>query len=106
MKLFGYSNPTGRCWDCRSRRINERGCCDQFQTSFCNNSHYPEGLCDSYFVYCIGDKGGRCVPGTKRRSGVNINDRPLDFTQTSVLGLENPIIISGATDSYTVSDAK
>lgn len=43
------------------------------------------------------------MPSTQRRSDVNIDDGFLNFSQSSVLGLENPLIISGSIDPYTVS---
>ena len=43
------------------------------------------------------------MSGTQQRSDVNIDDGFLDFSQSSVLGLENPLTISGSTDPYTVS---
>lgn len=101
VRLFGYSNPTGKCNTCEVLTPSERECCDSFGETYCNDSLH---LCDSYFVYCLGNQAG-CISGTERRSEVNINDGPLNFSLNSVLGLENPIIISGATGSYTVSVA-
>ena len=71
---------------------------------FASTTCSDELQCDSFFTYCLGREQGGCVSGTQRRSEVNINDGFLDFSQGSVLGLENPIIISGSTDPYTVSE--
>ena len=81
-----------------------RGCCDNHlvMISYCSGSQ----RCDSFFVYCLSDQRGGCVFDTERTSEANSNDRPLNFSQNSVLGLENPIVVSGTMDSYTVSVIK
>ena len=39
-------------------------------------------------------------------STVNTDDKPIDFSQRMVLGLDNPLLLPGFTDEYTntVSD--
>lgn len=106
--VFGYNNPTGRCQDCRGGdddddddNGNFRGCCDNFESSSCSGS----SLCDSYFVYCLrtmGSTGRGCSYFGNRISNVNGDDSPLNFSQSMVLGLENPIVLQGLTSTYTV----
>ena len=102
VELYGYSNPTGRCRGCLVRNTDQSlgGCCDQFTATSCTN----ELRCDSFFTFCLESERGGCLSGTEQRSDVNINDGFLNFSQSSVLGLENPLIISGSADPYTVSE--
>lgn len=98
--VFGYSNPTGRCETC-IEDDNLRGCCDDFESTRCSGSL----LCDSFFVYClrtVGSTGRGCSYFGNRISNVNGDDSPLNFSQSIVLGLENPITLRGLTSTYTV----
>ena len=98
--VFGYNNPTGRCQGCV--HDDTRGCCDDFRRTSCSDSE----LCDSYFIYCLQEKGSTesgCSHIGNQRSTHNINDGPLNFSQSMVLGLENPIILQGLTNTYMVS---
>ena len=99
--VFGYNNPTGRCQDCIEEDDDIRGCCDDFENTRCSGSE----LCDSFFTYClrtIGSTGRGCSYFGNQISGVNSDDGPLNFSQSTVLGLTNPIILQGLTNTYTV----
>lgn len=100
--VFGYNNPTGRCQDC-PLHDDTRACCDRFQTTECEGSD----LCDSFFVYClrtIGSTGRGCSYFGNQTSNFNRNDDgSINFSQNTVLGLENPIILQGLTDIYMVT---
>lgn len=99
VSVHGYSNPTGRCRGCRVRGVIERGCCDNFLTTVCSGSL----SCDSFFTYCIGNGDRGCAdPLQQRTSTVNENDGPVNFSQSTVLGLENPLILQGVTHAYHV----
>lgn len=100
VSVFGYNNPTGRCQGCLLN--GERGCCDQFNTMSCDG----ELQCDSFFTYCLGNaEEGGCAAGAQRRiSDANIDDEVIDFNQSIVLGLDNPLTLEGVTDRYRVSD--
>ena len=103
VRLFGYTNPTGRCQDCHSGgQFADPGCCDTFTTATCTG-----GLrCDSFFYYClrtIGSVGRNCSYFGNRTSAANIDDGQIDFSQSTVLGLQNPLQLQGLTDTYTVS---
>ena len=112
--VFGYDNPTGRCQNCigdtdddddDDDNVNVRGCCDNFQSTSCSGS----ALCDSYFRYClqtIGSTGGGCSYFGNRISNVNENDGPFNFSQSMLLGLENPITLQGLTSTYMVNVAQ
>ena len=101
--VFGYNNPTGRCQDCLEEGI--RGCCDNFESTSCSGS----SLCDSFFIYClrtIGSTGRGCSYFGNQISDSNMEDAPLNFSQSTVLGLENPIVLQGLTSAYTVMSLK
>ena len=94
-----YNNPTGRCQSCG----DSQGCCaaDEFDITSCFGNDY----CDSFFTYClqtIGSTGSGCTYFGSRTSDNNRNDASLDFSQSMVLDLENPIILQRLTDTYTV----
>ena len=95
--IFGYDNPTGRCQECG----NNRGCCDRFGSTSCSGSD----RCDSYFNYCLRTLGSTergCTYFGNQRSESNTDDRPLNFSQNMVLGLENPTTLRGLTNTYMV----
>ena len=99
--VFGYNNPTGRCRECLDENTEIRGCCDRFEITDCEGF-----LCDSFFIYCLrtmGKTGRNCSYFGDRISDFNTDDGPLNFSQSPILGLENPIILQGLTDTYTVT---
>ena len=92
--VFGYDNPTGRCQCDGSQR-----CCESSGSTSCGR------MCDSYFVYClrtIGSTGRGCSFFGNWISTHNDNDGSLDFSESMVLNLENPINLRGLTDTYMV----
>ena len=114
VRLNGYSNPTGKCHDERNCRImsdppSETYCCDGCGTIQCSGGESS----DSYFIYCLRPFGdvrqppeGCSKPSNEHRSisSVNTDDRPLNFSHSTVLGLNNPQILSGLEGPYEVSD--
>ena len=101
--VFDYNNPTQTCQDCRDGPFDMTvGCCDNFDRTICNGGD----RCDSFFYYClrtIGSAGRNCSYFGNRTSTANIDDGQIDFSQSTVLGLENPLQLQGLTDAYTVS---
>ena len=98
--VFGYNNPTGRCQGC-PRRSGTRACCDDFDSISCSGSDH----CDSRFTYCLqtlGSTDSDCSYFGTRTSTINVADGPLNFSQNRVLGLENPLILQGLTNTYMV----
>ena len=94
--VFGYNNPTGKCRDCGDRQ----SCCDNFIAKNCSGF-----LCDSFFIYClraIGSTRNGCSYFGNQISSVNSDDGPLNFSQSTVLGLKNPIILQGLANAYMV----
>ena len=103
VRLFGYDNPTQICQDCRTGgQFANPGCCDLHDIIDCNGSN----RCDSYFIYClrtVGSSGRNCSYFGNRISDFNENDEPINFNQSLVLGLENPLQLLGLTDAYKAS---
>ena len=105
VKIFSYDNPTGRCRSCRRENGDGiRSCCDDF-------SHFDscsgDRRCDSYFIYCLRPFGmtrPSCSGFTQKMSTVNIDDRSINFSRNKVLGLNNPLILSGLTTGYDSSN--
>ena len=106
MRLLGYQNPTQRCRECPLRN-GFRSCCDNHTIS-----DSCSGLeCDSFFTYCLrafGDEDsqeGGCSDSNERViSSINTNDgESIDFTQDTVLGLDNPFHLQGLRNDYAVS---
>ena len=103
VKVFGYDNPTGTCQAFRdSNGPGKHGCCDNPNgESPCNGRQ-----CDSYFTYCLrplGSEGDGCSNYVSKMSGINWNDGFINFNESPVLGLENPLLLPGLTDNYSVS---
>jgi hypothetical protein len=66
-----------------------------------------ERRCDSYFIYCLRPIGDRELDGCsssehRNISSVNPNDGPLNFSQSTVLFLSNPQVLSGLRRAYEV----
>ena len=104
LTLFDYDNPTGTCYDPQRcvRNDGQHRCCDDSRASGCTGSD----RCDSYFIYCLRPLGSErqgCSGYEERISSRNQDDNtPIDVTQNTVLGLENPLILRGITESYDV----
>ena len=111
VRLNGYENPDGKCIDPNCPlRMNTHSCCDNFgKFGDCNR---PDRACDSYFIFCLRTFGTQreilynyCQEnynGT-RLTSVNVNDGLLNYTNKTVLGLENPFLLPGLTEEYKVS---
>ena len=97
--MQSYNNPTNGCATC------DGDCCDAFTLTTCT------GLlrCDNQFAYCLRSHN---TPATTRgcqgytstlRSDVNTDARRIDFSQSTLLGLPNPLRLTGLTNSWQVS---
>ena len=101
VQVFNYSNPTGKCRDCRLpgyAHLWSTSCCDDTENfDACNGSQ----RCDSYFTYCLrpfGSEGNGCADKENWTSTVNEDDQWMNFSQKTVLGLENPLKLPGLTN--------
>ena len=99
--LVSYINQNNWCSVCSD---DELGCCDNYDARTCIGSN----RCDTYFEYCllpletaITTDRIRCNPDAT--STVLTDDGPIDFTQSVVLGLSNPLLLNGASTMWTVS---
>ena len=107
VRLLDYENPTQRCQDCPFLN-GFRSCCDDFSRSTgCTGSSRE---CDNQFTFCLRPFGndssheGGCSDGERMTSGINRNSETIDFTQDTVLRLDNPFHLQGLTNDYTVSE--
>ena len=106
VRLLGYENPTQRCQGCRSFTSGVKSCCDDFSRS----TRCIDGRqCDSYFIYCLRPfqtedyQQGACSNfDGKVQSAANMDDGRIDFSQSLILGLDNPFHLEGLTQNYTV----
>ena len=98
--IDSYTNPYDRLPNCDGLRCF-RVCCD---------GHDGSGgcrRCDSFFTYCLKDIDTltpSCPEnGTIMMSDANPDDAYIDFSQNTVLGLNNPLVFQGLTDTWNVS---
>lgn len=101
VRTHSYSNPTNWCYACRiDDEDDEYGCCDTFSQTQCSGDQ----LCENQFYYCLrpfGSVGDECTGG--RMSTFNNNDEDIDFTQSVVLGLPNPLPLASTSLRWNVS---
>lgn len=99
--LVSYINHNNWCSECSD---DELGCCDNYDVRSCVGGN----RCDTYFEYCllpletaITTDRIWCTPVAT--STVLLDDGPIDFTQSVVLGLSNPLQLSGISNAWSVS---
>ena len=97
--ISSYTNP-----------LQARILCSSCDDTVCCDGH--DGLggclrCDSFFTYCLKNVDTRTddfpEDGTTMMSDVNPDDASIDFSQNTVLGLNNPIVFQGLNDTWNVS---
>jgi hypothetical protein len=105
VRLNGYTNPSGKCnsENCFTEN-GQQYCCDSYDTDICMGGD----RCDSYFLYCLRplgevDRVGCFNNETRDVSLHNRDDGYVDFSQSKVLGLNNPQNFSGLENAYEVS---
>ena len=99
--LVSYLNYNNWCSECSD---DELGCCDDYDSTECTGSF----RCDTYFEYCLlpvetAITRDRLQCNPVATSTVLTDDGPIDFTQSVVLGLSNPLQLSGTSNTWTVS---
>ena len=107
MQINGYNN-TGKCPGCIEFGLSEPGCCDRHRNlNLCTDFQ----RCDSYFTYHVRrlgstEGGENCtlsrVTGDHRTSRPNFDDANVDFTNATVLGLDNPFTLAGLDNKWNV----
>ena len=108
IRVNGYSNPnqfrpfctTDTCF------FGAPQCCDQPDPV--QQACTVGGRCDSVFFYCLRTIGTSrtllgCSYSGSRSSDVNTDDASLDFSNATVLGLDNPLVLPGLTTTWNVS---
>ena len=99
VNVQSYNNPTNRCESCLG------GCCDRFFETTCNGPL----RCDNQFTYCLRSHNTPATTGccqgytSTLRSAVNTDGGQIDYSQPTVLGLPNPLRLTGLTNSWQVS---
>ena len=97
VNVESYNNPTNGCATCHG------GCCDDLNVTTCTG----QLRCDNQFTYCLRSHNtsattGGCQ-GASLSSNVNTDGEDIDFSQSTVLGLPNPLTLIGLTSSWQVS---
>ena len=102
--LSSYTNVNNLCIDCVDEGI---GCCDDFAGRRCTTPNRGS-RCETYFEYCllplntIASNGP--VPCTVRaRSNPATDDSAINFAQSTVLGLSNPLVLREPSSAWNVS---
>ena len=103
VKVQSYNNPTNGCATC-GIIIVIGGCCDGFTLTSCTG----QLRCDNQFNYCLRSHNTPattrgCQGYTSKISEVNTDGGCIDFLQPTVLGLPNPLTLTGLTNSWQVS---
>ena len=109
VRLNGYENRDGNCIGCpRNQSDTTHSCCDDHGRF--DNCDRNDRQCDIYFIFCLRPFGSqrerydyRTLYNDTKVTSVNRNDGPVDFTNETVLDLENPFLLPGLTEKYEVS---
>ena len=111
VRMHNYTNPTGKCPSCVEVLSPEPGCCDRHgQLGSCDSYR-----CDTYFTYILralgsSKTGENCTTADpdntslhwRQTSLPNINDGRINFSDSTVLGLDNPLTLGGWDNSWNV----
>ena len=102
VRVHGYNNPTNK----RILAFNITACCDGSDSDVCGGSQ----RCDNRFRFCLRSPGNRaigtstCMSTVLNSTQTNWNGAPIDFTQPTWLGLDNPLMLSGISTAWEVCD--
>lgn len=117
IQVHSYANPTSRCAgpDCgcsnNQRTVADTSCrcCDHSSTM--DSTSVCEGMyrCDNLFTYCLMQMAAVSlsnvctdVSNKAQTNTTNWNDRPINFSRSSVLGLSNGFTIPGLDTAWMV----
>ena len=95
VQLLDYNNPTQQ-----AVVSGQFACCDGCIGTF-------RRRCDTFFIFCLrplDTTGLGCgsSSGSEIQSGVNVNDADIDYSGSTVLGLNNPLNLPGLTNDWNV----
>ena len=102
VRVGGYDNPTNR-----GVTRGPSLCCDGNPTSNGSCSEAPRP-CDNRFTFCLksfdntDDGTSTCMSPVLTSTQTNIDGAPIDFTQPTWLGLDNPLMLSGISTAWEV----
>ena len=106
-RVNSFRNPNQRSLHCNEDGCSRR-CCDDRDLESCGSSN-GDRRCDTFFIFCLRPlftTGFGCGSnsGSVMRSDVNQNDATrIDFSQSTFLGLSNPVNLTGLTNNWNVS---
>lgn len=100
-----YDNPTNRCEECGTGSLSQT-CCDAQRQGSC--AAEQDSLCDNRFYYCLRELDRTDVENNPLNcqpmfSTVNTDAAVINFDQSSVLGLANPLSLTGPMSTWEVS---
>ena len=105
VQLHGYDNPTQqRFLGCNAIGCST-GCCDGNINGECTSDFRR---CDTNFLFCLRPLNSRFNCDSNRddvmESNVEFNnDTNFDFSRSTFLGLNNPLVFRGLTNAWNVS---
>ena len=105
VQLHGYENPSQQRVTCNQVGQCFGTCCDGGDGACTSGA----SRCDTFFIFCLRPSGssesgcGSTSSGSVMQSNENINDATIDFSQSTFLGLSNPLVFQGLTNIWNVS---
>ena len=99
VRVDGYVNPTNR-----GVTRGPNNCCDNSNRNTCSGSR----RCDNRFSFCLKSPGNTddgtstCMSPVLTSTQTNTNGAPIDFTQPTWLGLDNPLMLNGINTAWEV----
>ena len=100
-----YTNVNNLCIECMDEGI---GCCDDFESRRCTTLNRGS-RCETYFEYCLLPlntvaSGGPISCTVRARSNPATDDSAINFAQSTVLGLSNPLVFREPSSAWNVSN--
>ena len=109
VQLHGYDNPTQQrfisCNETRCLQTLTVGCCDGDIDGECTSDNRR---CDTNFLFCLRPLNSQFGCDSNRDDVMQSNfqfnnDANFDFTRSTFLGLNNPLVFQGLTNAWNVS---
>ena len=101
--LNSYTNVNNHCIECRDDGV---GCCDDFEGRRCTTPNRGS-RCETYFEYCLlplntVSSNGPVSCTVRARSNPGTDDSAINFAQSMVLGLSNPLVLREPSSAWNV----
>ena len=108
IQLHGYDNPTQQRFLFCNDNSCFTGCCDGNIVGECTSG---SSRCDTCFFFCLrpvlnSPVSTDCDPNNNSVMQSNVendNDENFDFSRSTFLGLNNPLVFQGLTNAWNVS---